>query len=99
MSIFGKKFPRSKKGVAVTAKLMILAFWKYFRSILEVKEHGFRVYSYYILQKMTNVNFWQKIPTVKKGRGHPGFSPKVFARATFFGGSTYLLELIQPLKP
>ena len=40
MAIFDKKFPRSKKGVVVTVKLMILAFWKYFRSIQEVKEHG-----------------------------------------------------------
>ena len=87
MAIFDKKFPRSKKGVVVTAKLMVLAFWKYFRSIQEVKEHGCRVYSSYGLQKMTNFNFWQKIPTIKKGRGHPGFSPR------FLPGQLFLVVL------
>ena len=99
MAIFDKKFPRSKKGVVVTAKLMVLAFWKYFRSIQEVKEHGCRVYSSYGLPKMTNFNFWQKNSHDQKRAWPPWVFPKVFARATFFGGSTYLLELIQPLKP
>ena len=29
----------------------------------------------------------------------PKFFPKGFGRTTFFGGSTYLLELIETLKP